>query len=89
VSDGDIHTPTNAGPTGDGAAPGWAPPADPTPTIAPSAATTSHPAGTAAPDPPAFSSPDAAAGPPPEALVGAAFAGGLLSAFVLKRLGRH
>jgi hypothetical protein len=60
-----------------------APPApDPTPTVSHEQQTASHPAGSSLPD----------GGVPiqerPEALVGGAFAGGLLAALILKRLGR-
>ena len=60
------------------------PPADPqpTPTVSHEQQTASHPAGSSLPD----------GGTPiterPEALVGGAFAGGLLVALILKRLGR-
>jgi len=72
----DLHSPTTAGPT-------------PTPVVGASEATTEHPAGTAATD---SSMPGPLANLPveehPEILVGAAFAGGLVAAFILKRLGR-
>jgi hypothetical protein len=72
----DLHSPTTAGPT-------------PTPVVAPSEATTDRPAGTAAGD---SSLPGPLANLPvkehPEILVGAAFAGGLAAAVILKRLGR-
>ena len=59
-----------------------APATEPTPTVAHDQQTTSHPAGSAAPE----------SGIPtterPEVLVGAAFAGGLVAAKILKRLGR-
>ncbi|MEA2288746.1 MAG: hypothetical protein QOD55_743 [Solirubrobacteraceae bacterium] len=73
------HSPTTAAPS-----------PQPTPTVPAAHATTVHPAGTAASS--------GAAGdelpfgiPPdrPEILVGAAFAGGLLAAIILKRLGSH
>jgi hypothetical protein len=75
---GDLHSPTNAGPT-----------PEPTPTVSPSDATTQRPAGTAAPAA-SFdsSSAGASAAERPEVLVGAAFAGGLITAMLLKRLGR-
>jgi len=61
---------------------GDAPGAEPTPTVAHDQQTASHPAGSALPD----------GGVPiqerPEAMVGAAFAGGLVLAMILKRLGR-
>ena len=69
----DRHSPTTAGPT-----------PEPPPTVAVATATTVRPAGTAA---------DESAGLPfgmsdrPEILVGAAFAGGLVAALILKRLG--
>jgi hypothetical protein len=72
----DLHSPTTAGPT-------------PTPVVAPSEASPDRPAGTAAGD---SSIPNPLANLPvdehPEILVGAAFAGGLVAAFILKRLGR-
>ncbi len=62
--------------------PAGAPDPQPTPTVAHDQQTASHPAGSAAPE----------GGTPiterPEALVGGAFAGGLLVALILKRLGR-
>ena len=72
----------------------------PTPTVAADDATHEHPAGSAAPDPPPVGSSTPAAGllddpkvaqtvdQRPEVLVGGAFAGGLLFAMILKRLGR-
>ena len=70
----DPHRPTTAGPT-----------PEPSPTI---------PAGQAGPSRPAGSAADEGGGLPlgipadrPELLVGAAFAGGVLAALVLKRLG--
>ena len=55
---------------------------EPTPTVGHDQQTKSHPAGSAAPE----------SGIPtterPEVLVGAAFAGGLVTALILKRLGR-
>jgi hypothetical protein len=57
---------------------------EPTPTVDASQATDEHPAGTALP---AGGLP-AAAAERPEILVGAAFAGGLVAALILKRLGR-
>jgi hypothetical protein len=80
MSGGDPHSPTTAGPT----------PA-PSPTVPASEGTVAHPAGSVA-----ASAGSADQGgelpfgiPPdrPEILVGAAFAGGLLAAFILKRLG--
>jgi hypothetical protein len=71
----DLHSPTTAGP-------------EPTPTVGAAEATTAHPAGTALP---AGSLPGPLANLPvdhPEILVGAAFAGGIVAAFILKRLGR-
>ncbi len=59
-----------------------APDPQPTPTVSHEQQTASHPSGSAVPD----------GGVPiterPEALVGGAFAGGLLVALILKRLGR-
>jgi hypothetical protein len=70
----DRHSPTTAGPT-----------PEPTPTVTVATATPAEPAGTAA---------DESGGLPfgippdhPEILVGAAFAGGLVAALILKRLG--
>jgi hypothetical protein len=72
----DLHSPTTAGP-------------EPTPVVGPSDATTARPAGTAADG---ATLPGPLANLPieehPEILVGAAFAGGVVAAFVLKRLGR-
>ncbi len=70
----DLHTPTSAAPD-------------------PGAAAWRHPGDTPSPAPPPSSSPP----PPspaleaerPEVLVGAAFAGGLIAAMILKRLGRR
>lgn len=70
----DPHSPTTAGPT-----------PEPTPTVAVVAASSEHPPGTAADEPaqlPFGIPPDR-----PEILVGAAFAGGLVAAIILKRLG--
>jgi hypothetical protein len=55
---------------------------EPTPVIATSDASAKHPPGTAAPEGPQV------IGPPdkPEIAVGAAFAGGLVLAFILKRI---
>jgi len=73
----DLHSPTTAGPT-----------PEPTPTVTAVAATPERPAGSAAPGD--SSSSELPFGIPPdrpEILVGAAFAGGLVAAFILKRLG--
>jgi hypothetical protein len=70
----DRHSPTTAGPT-----------PEPTQTVTLAGATAAHPVGTAAEEPsglPFGIPPDH-----PEILVGAAFAGGLVAAFILKRLG--
>ena len=70
----DPHSPTTAGPT----------PAT-TPTVSVVASSPANPPGTAADQPselPFGIPPDR-----PEILVGAAFAGGLVAAFILKRLG--
>ena len=82
----DIHSPTTAGPT-----------PEPTPTVGAAAGTPSHPAG-----PAVATAAAGGAGPGegetselpfgipadhPEILVGAAFAGGVLAAMILKRLG--
>jgi hypothetical protein len=73
---GDPHSPTTAGPT-------------PTPTVTAAQATTAHPAGSVAAPAPGPGSELPFGIPPdrPEILVGAAFAGGLLAAFILKRFG--
>jgi hypothetical protein len=72
----DLHTPTNAGP-------------QPTPGLRPPGAEDARPAGTESNGGPL---PGPLANLPvdehPEILVGAAFAGGLVAAFILKRLGR-
>jgi hypothetical protein len=71
------HTPTTAGPT-----------PEPTPTVTVVASSPAHPVGTAAAS--ESSSTELPFGLPsdrPEILVGAAFAGGLVAAFILKRLG--
>jgi hypothetical protein len=72
----DLHSPTTAGP-------------EPTPVVGTADASTDHPAGTAASS---TGLPGPLANLPveehPEILVGAAFAGGVIAAFILKRLGR-
>jgi hypothetical protein len=71
----DRHSPTTAGPT-----------PEPTPTVTVVSSSPTHPAGTAAGE----STSELPFGIPedrPEILVGAAFAGGLLAAIILKRLG--
>jgi hypothetical protein len=76
---GDLHAPTTAGPT-----------PQPTATVPVSQATTAHPAGTAAAGSSESGPSELPFGIPPdrpEFLVGAAFAGGFLAAFILKRLG--
>jgi hypothetical protein len=67
------HTPTTAGPT-----------PQPSPTVTVTRSTPAHPPGTAADENalPFGIPPDR-----PEILVGAAFAGGIVAAFILKRLG--
>ena len=73
----DLHTPTTAGP-------------EPTPVVTESDATATHPVGTAAP-PYAAPEYDATSESPaekPEVQAAAAFAGGLVFALILKRLGR-
>jgi hypothetical protein len=71
----DLHSPTTAGP-------------QPTPVVDASSASSDQPAGTAADS----GLPGPLANLPveehPEILVGAAFAGGIVAAFILKRLGR-
>lgn len=61
------------------------PPPEPTPTVSAAEASYSRPAGSAAA--PSALSPQAY-DDRPEVLVGAAFAGGILAALILKRLGR-
>ena len=72
----ELHSPTTAGP-------------EPTPVVDPAHATRDHPPGTAAGG---LTLPGPLANLPveehPEILVGAAFAGGVVAAFILKRLGR-
>jgi hypothetical protein len=70
----DRHSPTTAGPS-----------PEPTPTVGVTGATVAHPAGTAADEPPPL--PFGIPPEHPEILVGAAFAGGLVAAIILKRLG--
>ena len=71
----DLHSPTTDGP-------------QPTPVVGASSASSDQPAGTAADS----GLPGPLANLPveehPEILVGAAFAGGIVAAFILKRLGR-
>ena len=71
----DLHSPTTAWP-------------QPTPVVGASSASSEQPAGTAADS----GLPGPLANLPveehPEILVGAAFAGGIVAAFILKRLGR-
>jgi hypothetical protein len=72
----DLHSPTTAGPV-------------PTPVVGASEATVERPAGTAAGDGSTSNPLDRLpVEEHPEILVGAAFAGGLVAAFILKRLGR-
>jgi hypothetical protein len=75
VTDQDPHSPTTAGP-------------EPTPTVGATQATFDEPAGSAAVGalPPGAS---AAVEERPELLVGAAFAGGIVAAMVLKRIFRR
>ncbi len=61
---------------------------EPTPTVTASEASWSRPVGSAAPDPASAPPAGDAAADRPEVLVGAAFAGGLVFAMMLKRLGR-
>jgi hypothetical protein len=73
----DRHSPTTAGPT-----------PEPTPTVTVVAATPERPAGSTAAGGSASSELPFGIPPDrPEILVGAAFAGGLVAAFILKRLG--
>lgn len=87
----DLHTPTNAGPepTPTVTEPVVTAPVtpEPTPVVTESDATAVHPIGTAAyaaPGDPATASP----ADKPEVQAAAAFAGGLVLALILKRLGR-
>jgi hypothetical protein len=72
----DLHSPTTAGP-------------EPTPVVGAADATAEHPPGSAAGG---IALPGPLANLPveehPEILVGAAFAGGIVAAFILKRFGR-
>jgi hypothetical protein len=68
------HSPTNAGPT-----------PEPTPTVTVTGSTPVNPPGTAADEPAAL--PFGIPPDRPEFLVGAAFAGGVVAAIILKRLG--
>ena len=70
----DLHSPTTAGPT-----------PQPTPTVTVTRATPAGPPGTAAGE--SESLPLGIPPDRPEFLVGAAFAGGLVAAIILKRLG--
>jgi hypothetical protein len=73
----DRHSPTTAGPT-----------PEPTPTVTVVSSTPARPAGsTAASDSSSSELPFGIPPDRPEILVGAAFAGGLVAAFILKRLG--
>jgi len=72
----DRHIPTTAGPT-----------PEPTPTVTVVASSPARPAGTAAPDDSSSGLPFGIPEDRPEILVGAAFAGGLVAAIILKRLG--
>ena len=71
----DRHSPTTAAPT-----------PEPTPTVTVVASSPAHPAGTAA-DESSSALPFGIPEDRPEILVGAAFAGGVLAAIILKRLG--
>ena len=77
MSDDDLHSPTTAGPD-----PEPATATEPTPTVAAAEATFSQPAGSALLDAQPVD-------PHPEKLVGAAFAGGLVSALFLKGLAKR
>ena len=72
----DRHSPTTAGPT-----------PQPTPTVTVVASSPAHPAGSAAADESPSALPFGIPEDRPEILVGAAFAGGLVAAIILKRLG--
>lgn len=75
----DLHSPTTA-----------APEPEPTPVVTEAEATAARPVGTAAPPyaAPADQSTPASPAERPEVQAGAAFAGGILLALILKRLGR-
>jgi hypothetical protein len=89
VSD-DLHTPTNAGPE---PAPVTEPVVtepvtpEPTPVVTEAEATATHPIGTAAYAAPGGETAESPA-EKPEVQAAAAFAGGLVLALILKRLGR-
>ena len=72
----DRHSPTTAGPT-----------PEPTPTVTVVASSPARPAGTAASEDPSSGLPFGIPEDRPEILVGAAFAGGLVAAFILRQLG--
>jgi hypothetical protein len=72
----DRHSPTTAGPT-----------PQPTPTVTVTHSTPVPPGGDAAPDEEPAGLPFGIPPDRPEFLVGAAFAGGLVAAIILKRLG--
>ena len=72
----DRHSPTTAAPS---------PEPTPTPTVTVVSSTPTHPPGTAADEPSAL--PFGIPSDRPEILVGAAFAGGLVAAFILRHLG--
>ena len=88
----DLHTPTNAGPEPDPvvtepvAATPVAP--EPTPVVTEADATAAHPIGTAAYAAPGDSAAAVSPAEKPEVQAAAAFAGGLVLALILKRLGR-
>ena len=77
----DLHTPTNAGPEPAPAV------TEPTPVVTEADATAAHPIGTAAYSAPGDPAP-ASSAEKPEVQAAAAFAGGLVLALILKRLGR-
>jgi len=72
----DRHSPTTAGPT-----------PQPTPTVTVTRSTPVNPAGSAAPPDEEGALPFGIPPDRPEILVGAAFAGGLVAAIILKRFG--
>ena len=72
----DRHSPTTAGPT-----------PQPTPTVTVVASSPARPAGSAAADESSSALPFGIPEDRPEILVGAAFAGGIVAAFILTRLG--
>lgn len=89
MSGEDPHSPTTAGPDPGGAPEAFAPAADtatqPTPTVGAASASYNQPAGSALLGDGSAGSVD----PHPERLVGAAFAGGLVAALLLKGMAKR